>query len=677
MAEERVLRMDGPMLVFGGPYSNLEATLAVLAEARRRAIPRARIVCTGDIVAYAADAVATTAAVRDAGIWTVLGNCEESLGAGAEDCGCGYAEGSACDRLASEWYAHARRTLDAESRRWMGALPRRLTIEIGGRRLRVIHGGTRQINRFIFASTPEPVKRREIAEIAEDGVIAGHSGIPFSEIVGKKLWHNAGAIGMPANDGTPRTWFSLLIPADEGLRIEHHALEYDHRSAARKMRAAGLPAGYADALETGRWPSLDVLPPVERAGTGRAIEPGAVLWHSSPRPAPSIPLRPPVAEKQGEVGRRSGNEARSQGADPAASISPSARYPVGGNSSTSPSLSAPGGRRGKANGHGDELRWPVKAPKPPAIRPLDRKKFRTLAVTAKGEPRARVALDALKTLWFNTGTLCNVTCTHCYIESSPRNDRLAYLTRTEMQAYLDEIERDRLRTEEIGFTGGEPFMNPDLMGMLEDCLVRGFKTLVLTNAMRPMQRLQAPLLALQRRLGEKLTIRVSLDHYTRELHEEERGPDTWQPTVDGLIWLARNGFNLAVAGRMMWGESETSARQGFAEFFAEHEMPINAEDPARLVLFPEMDAQADVPEITDACWGLLGVSPANLMCASSRMVVKRKGAVRPAVVACTLLPYDSQFELGPTLSDAAGSVPLNHPHCAKFCVLGGGSCSRG
>ncbi|HXP77990.1 MAG TPA: radical SAM protein [Stellaceae bacterium] len=631
MAEERVQRMDGPVLVFGGPYSNLEATSAVLAEARRRGIPPERILCTGDIVAYAADAVATTAAVREAGIWAVRGNCEESLAAGAEDCGCGYAEGSACDRLASEWYAHAHRTLDAESRRWMSALPRRLTIEVGGRRLAVIHGGVRQINRFVFASTPEPVKRREIATLAEDGVIAGHSGIPFSELVAGTLWHNAGAIGMPANDGTPRTWFSLLIPTEEGLRIEHAALDYDHRSAARKMRAAGLPAGYADALETGRWPSLDVLPPAERAATGRAIEPGAVLWR---RPLPD-----------GEKDR----EKR---------------------------LSAPSPHRGEGWSEGETLRWPAEPPAPPSPLPLSLEKFHDPAVTAKGEPRARVALEALKTLWFNTGTLCNITCAHCYIESSPRNDRLAYLTRAEMRGYLDEVARDHLATEEIGFTGGEPFMNPDLLAMLEDCLARGFKTLVLTNAMRPMHRLQEPLLDLQRRLGRKLTIRVSLDHYTRELHEEERGSDTWQPTVDGLVWLAANAFNLAVAGRMMWGESETSTRQGFSEFFAEHEIPIDAEDPARLVLFPEMDAQADVPEITEACWGILGVAPASLMCATSRMVVKRKGADRPAVVACTLLPYDPQFELGATLAEAAGAVALNHPHCAKFCVLGGGSCSR-
>ena len=120
--------MDGPTLVFGGTYSNLEATQAVLAEARRRGIPPARILCTGDIVAYCADAAATLDAVRAAGIHAIMGNCEESLASNAEDCACGYAEGSACDRLAAEWYAHADRTLDHERRQWMGSLPRRLTV---------------------------------------------------------------------------------------------------------------------------------------------------------------------------------------------------------------------------------------------------------------------------------------------------------------------------------------------------------------------------------------------------------------------------------------------------------------------------------------------------------------------------------------------------------------------
>ncbi|AMY69739.1 radical SAM domain protein [Frigidibacter mobilis] len=63
------------------------------------------------------------------------------------------------------------------------------------------------------------------------------------------------------------------------------------------------------------------------------------------------------------------------------------------------------------------------------------------------------------------------------------------------------------------------------------------------------------------------------------------------------------------------------------------------------------------------------------MCASSRMVVRRRGSAAASVTACTLLPYEPGFDLGPTLAGAAGPVALNHPHCAKFCVLGGASCS--
>ena len=218
-------------------------------------------------------------------------------------------------------------------------------------------------------------------------------------------------------------------------------------------------------------------------------------------------------------------------------------------------------------------------------------------------------------------------------------------------------------------------MNPDLLAMMADCLSRGFRVLVLTNAMRPMQRKKSKLSELNCRFGGDLTVRVSLDHFTPERHEEERGPGTFRPTLEGLIWLARSGFRVAVAGRTMWNDDPQSERDGYGRLFSEHGIPIDAHDPAALVLFPEMDANADVPEISEACWGILGKSPSDVMCASSRMVVKRKGSARPGVLACTLVPYDKQFELGTTLKEAAGSVRLNHPHCAKFCVLGGGSCS--
>ena len=308
---------------------------------------------------------------------------------------------------------------------------------------------------------------------------------------------------------------------------------------------------------------------------------------------------------------------------------------------------------------------------------LDANKFHNPNTTASGEARATVTAIDLKVLWFNTGTLCNLTCANCYIESSPSNDRLAYLTLTEVDTFLDEIGREDLGIEEIGFTGGEPFMNPDIAAMLESCLDRGFRVLVLTNAMRPMMKLDEPLIELNRRFGSKLSIRVSLDHYSQTLHEMERGARTWQPTLDGLKWLAANGFDIHVAGRTYWGDGEDELRKGYARLFAEHGVPVDAFNPALLVLFPEMDVDVDVPEITEKCWDTLGVDPASVMCATSRMVVRRKGQSRPVVVPCTLLPYDPQFELGHTLAGADRVVRLNHPHCARFCVLGGASCSNG
>jgi hypothetical protein len=228
----------------------------------------------------------------------------------------------------------------------------------------------------------------------------------------------------------------------------------------------------------------------------------------------------------------------------------------------------------------------------------------------------------------------------------------------------------------IGFTGGEPFMNRELPAMLADVLSRGLKAMVLTNAMKPMHKMKPALLALLARYGRNLTIRVSVDHYGRKLHEAERGARSWKPTIEGLCWLAAEGFDVHVAGRHFSDESEDQVRAGYATLFAGIGVPIDAHDPVALVLFPEMDATVDVPEITTACWGILKKSSDSVMCASSRMVVKRRGAERPAVVACTLLPYDPQFELGSTLAQSVGAVRLNHPHCAKFCVLGGAACSQ-
>ena len=302
-------------------------------------------------------------------------------------------------------------------------------------------------------------------------------------------------------------------------------------------------------------------------------------------------------------------------------------------------------------------------------------KFQDPRVTADGSARASVTLRELRTLWVNTGTLCNLTCENCYIKSSPSNDSLVYISRSEVQAYLAEIAQLELPVSEIGFTGGEPFMNPDLLDMVADCLATGVRVLILTNAMRPMMKCAAELLLLHDQYADRLAIRVSVDHFNPRLHTEERGKRSWRPMIKGLRWLSEQGMHLQVAGRRRWGEDEQTLRAGFAALFAELGVNVDAEDPTALTLFPEMDENAELPEITTACWGILGVDPASIMCASARMVVKRKHERNPVVVACTLLPHEAEFSYGSKLADSLGTVALNHPHCASFCVLGGGSCS--
>jgi len=230
---------------------------------------------------------------------------------------------------------------------------------------------------------------------------------------------------------------------------------------------------------------------------------------------------------------------------------------------------------------------------------------------------------------------------------------------------------------EIGFTGGEPFMNPDMLAMTEDALARGHEVLILTNAMQPMMRpkVKQGLLSLRERFGGALKLRVSVDHHTEALHDAERGKGSFAKAVEGLRWLAANGFSLAIAGRTISGETEADERAGYADFFAREGIALGADDPSALLLFPEMDERAEVPEITTACWDILHKNPADMMCATSRMAVKRKGAAAPVLVACTLLPDDSRFEMGQTIRESLSPVKLNHPHCAKFCVLGGASCS--
>lgn len=155
----------------------------------------------------------------------------------------------------------------------------------------------------------------------------------------------------------------------------------------------------------------------------------------------------------------------------------------------------------------------------------------------------------------------------------------------------------------------DPCMNSEIIAMLEASLATGRRALVLTNAMRPMRRFERQLTYLRDRYGDALTLRVSLDRHSCPIHEAERGADTWAPALSGLKWLGENGFSLAIAGRRLANETEGAARVGYAALLGKLGVSVDLDDPARLILFPEMDATRDAPEITEACWGILNVSP--------------------------------------------------------------------
>jgi len=254
-------QLNGDVMLFGGPYSNLQATNAAMDWADHAGIAAQNRLCSGDMVAYCADANAVVETVRRRGGPVIAGNCEKQLAEGADDCGCGFEAGTQCSVLAKDWYAYANRQVSATTRSYMADLPDWIVFTHLGRRYCMIHGGAQDISRFLWPTSDDSDFRQEINVLqgevgAIDAVISGHSGLSFDRRIGDVDWINAGVIGMPANNGDAATCFAQLT--DQG--VQFHPLRYDHTSAAAAMRAVGLTQGYEAALVTGFWPSQDVLP---------------------------------------------------------------------------------------------------------------------------------------------------------------------------------------------------------------------------------------------------------------------------------------------------------------------------------------------------------------------------------------------------------------------------------
>lgn len=263
--------LEGPLLIFGGVYSNLQALEALRLEADRLQIAPSNIICTGDIVAYCADPEASVNFVRDWGIHCIAGNVELQLIDNAEDCGCNFESSTRCDLFSRTWYPYAKAQLSANSLAWLAKLPQFLRFCYAGKEGIVLHGSYEETAQFIFKSTPWAIKERQFQLTKTDLILAGHCGLPFIEKQGPQHWINAGVIGMPANDASTKVWYLTLQATSTRLQYAFHPLTYDFETAAARMETVKLPRAYAHTLRTGVWDNCDILPPVETQQQGHPL----------------------------------------------------------------------------------------------------------------------------------------------------------------------------------------------------------------------------------------------------------------------------------------------------------------------------------------------------------------------------------------------------------------------
>lgn len=262
---------SSPLLIFGGPYSNFQATRAIRQIADDLCIPAHNVLCTGDLVAYCAEPDETVDLIREWGITVVAGNCEESVGYGAADCGCGFNAGSACDLLSAQWYNYTLPRVSEANKAWMRQLPGRISFDYGQHAFTAIHAGVSSSNQFIFPSDAANIAQQQLLHCGSDIILAGHCGIPFGQKFSTGYWLNAGVIGMPANDASSETWYLTISKVDQQLICSWQRLAYNHAETAKKMSESGLKNGYMKALSSGLWPSQDVLPASEKSLTGQRL----------------------------------------------------------------------------------------------------------------------------------------------------------------------------------------------------------------------------------------------------------------------------------------------------------------------------------------------------------------------------------------------------------------------
>jgi predicted phosphodiesterase len=268
---KKLNKLGGKILIFGGVYSNLQALEALYNQSIDEKIEPDHIICTGDIIGYCAQPAECVDFVKSWGIHSILGNVEKNIIDGKDDCGCNFTEGGRCDLLSRQWFPYALSKISDQHRAFLQTLPDYIEFDYAKIKVTVLHGSTEDISEFIFKSTPWETKHRSFQNTQSNIILAGHSGIPFSDQKNNLLWLNAGVIGMPANDGTTDVWYMILEERNDKIHFSTHRLTYDHCKASELMKQSELPEGYANTLLTGIWDNCEILPHTETKEQGKKI----------------------------------------------------------------------------------------------------------------------------------------------------------------------------------------------------------------------------------------------------------------------------------------------------------------------------------------------------------------------------------------------------------------------
>lgn len=291
--------------------------------------------------------------------------------------------------------------------------------------------------------------------------------------------------------------------------------------------------------------------------------------------------------------------------------------------------------------------------------------------TSKGEPRGYIQAQRLSELWFHTGTTCNLRCPFCLEGSKPGDNRINPISFEDAKPFIDEALS--LGVEQFSFTGGEPFVIPEFIKILDYALAHR-PCLVLTNGTEPvLNRLKEVLPLLDK--PNTLKFRVSIDYPDAARHDAGRGKGNFQRSLNCLARLNEFGFDISIARQREKDENISAVDK----LFKPHLESVGITNELNIVSFPDFllpGAMASVPEITEGCMTTHQSEESRdaFMCNYTRFVLKKNGKMR--VYACTLVDDDEEYDLGSTLTESLKPrIMLKHHRCYS-CFAYGASCSE-